>query len=365
MPLCASRFHEAIEGSLLPLERHSFHAALADLTSGEPAEAAWHWEKAARPAKAREAHLAAAAAALAVEPTETALMHYVAALELSGSEQDVDVALLKEAAAAAASATAFRRAATYVEQALRRVAGGRVERLLVATGGGKDSVERNQARAVAAELLELLGQYRRGGGDSDGAQEALERAVELAPPEAAAVRAQALASLAQHLMIDGRFADSAELAEEARTTARTAGAAGSAALAHASDTLAVDRGWLGDIDGGLALLDEAMATARKVGRLSEVMRCYANWTYLLDLDSRREEALSVVKEGIAEASRSGLGLTYGAFLRGNAADILFQLGRWEESEAECHAADGVPAGRRGLVQPDPLPGPGAGRIASR
>ena len=33
-----------------------------------------------------------------------------------------------------------------------------------------------------------------------------------------------------------------------------------------------------------------------------------------------------------------MGLTYGAFLRGNAADILFQLGRWEESEAECHAA---------------------------
>ena len=332
--LCA----EAIEGSLLPLERHSLHAALADLTSGEPAEAAWHWEHAARPAKAREAHLAAAAAAGAVEPTETALLHYVAALELSGSEQDVDVALLKQAAAAAASATAFRRAATYVEQALRRVAGGRVERLLGSAGAGKDSAERNQARADAAELLELLGQYRRGGGDSVGAQDALESAVELAPPDAAAVRAQALASLAQNLMIDGGFTDSAELAEQARTTARTAGATGLAALAHASDTLAVDRAWLGDIDGGLALLDEAMGTARKVGRLSEVMRCYANWTYLLDLDSRREEALSVVKEGIAEASRSGLGLTYGAFLRGNAADILFELGRWEESEAECHAA---------------------------
>ena len=95
---------------------------------------------------------------------------------------------------------------------------------------------------------------------------------------------------------------------------------------------------MGDIDGGLARLDEAMATARKVGRLDEIMRCYANRTTLLDLDSRREEALAVVKEGIAEASRSGLGLTYGAFLRGNAADILFQLGRWAESEAECRAA---------------------------
>ncbi|MEP7158184.1 MAG: LuxR C-terminal-related transcriptional regulator, partial [Chloroflexota bacterium] len=72
--------------------------------------------------------------------------------------------------------------------------------------------------------------------------------------------------------------------------------------------------------------------------LDELMRCYANKTTLLDLDTRREEALAAVKEGIAEAKRNGLGLTYGAFLRGNAADILFQLGRWEESEAECRAA---------------------------
>ena len=121
-----------------------------------------------------------------------------------------------------------------------------------------------------------------------------------------------------------------------------AGADGLASFAHASDTLAVDLGWLGDIDRGLALLDEAVATARQVGRLDEVMRCYANRTTLLDRDSRREEALAVVKEGIAEASRSGLGLTYGAFLRGNAADILFQLGRWTESEAECRAATEFP-----------------------
>src|SRR5688500_643012 len=86
--LCA----EAIEGSLLPLEKHALHAALAELTTSEPGQAAWHWERASRPAKAREAHLAAAAAATEVEPGETALLHYAAALELSGSEQEVDVA---------------------------------------------------------------------------------------------------------------------------------------------------------------------------------------------------------------------------------------------------------------------------------
>jgi DNA-binding CsgD family transcriptional regulator/tetratricopeptide (TPR) repeat protein len=334
--LCA----EALESSLLPPERHVVHAALADLTAAEPAEAAWHWERAARPRQARDAHLAAAAMATEVEPAESALLHYAGALELSETGQEVDVALLREAAAAASAAVAFRRAASYIEQALRRVAGGRVEKLLAGPAGkdGKDAADRADARAVAAELSEQLGQYLRGGGDSVAAQEAFESAVELAPSDASSVRAHALAALAQNLMIDGRFDESAEIADQARTTARIAGSAGQAAYAHASDTLAVDRGWMGDIDGGLALLEEAMTAARKVGRLDEVMRCYANRTTLLDLDSRREEALAVVKEGMAEASRSGLGLTYGAFLRGNAADILFQLGRWPESEAECRAA---------------------------
>ncbi len=57
----------------------------------------------------------------------------------------------------------------------------------------------------------------------------------------------------------------------------------------------------GQIDRALTLLDEALAVARRVGRLDEVMRCYANKTTLLDLDSRRDEALAVVKDGIAEA----------------------------------------------------------------
>jgi DNA-binding CsgD family transcriptional regulator len=100
----------------------------------------------------------------------------------------------------------------------------------------------------------------------------------------------------------------------------------------------MDVAYLGDLERGLALLEEATALSRDAGRLDDVIRAYANRTTLLDLDSRREQALAVVSAGIAEAAANGLGLTYGAFLRGNAADILFQLGRWEEAERECRAA---------------------------
>ena len=75
------------------------------------------------------------------------------------------------------------------------------------------------------------------------------------------------------------------------------------------------------------------------------MRAYANRTFLLDLDSRREPALAVVKDGLRDAREGGLSATYGAFLRGNAADILYQLGRWEEAETESRAAmEWPPAG---------------------
>ena len=323
--LCA----EVIEQSLLPTERHGLHAALAALPTMEPGEQAWHWDRAGRATEARAAHIAAAHAAEDIEPGGTAFMHYSSALE--SADDTIDVSLLAAAASAAAASGAFRRAATLAEQAITREAGGRVERLLGSAGWPS-------ARIVAGELSEQLGRYRRSSGDALGARQAFEQALELIPTDSRALRARALASLAQDMMLEGRFADSATLAERARTEAMSADAEGQADFAHATDTLAVDLGYMGEIDRGLGLLDEAMTTARAVGRLDEVMRCYANRTTLLDLDSRREQALAAVKEGIAEAGRSGLGLTYGAFLRGNAADILYQLGRWDESEAECRAA---------------------------
>src|SRR5207253_2386995 len=116
-------------------------------------------------------------------------------------------------------------------------------------------------------------------------------------------RSHAIAALAQDLMLEGRFADSAKLAREARAAAQQVGDSALADFAHATDTLGVDLGYMGRIDAGLQMLDEALDAARRARRLDEVMRCHANRTTLLDLDSRREEALAVVKEGIEEASR--------------------------------------------------------------
>jgi DNA-binding CsgD family transcriptional regulator len=166
----------------------------------------------------------------------------------------------------------------------------------------------------------------------------MERALGVIPPEPSRSRARVLASLAQHLMIDGRFDESAAIVADALAVARTAEAAGEDTLqirAHATCTLGVDVATRGDLARGLALLEEAADLSRQAGRLDDLMRVAGNRTYLLDLDLRREEALAVARESLSDAAAGGLAATYGAFLRGNAADILFHLGRWEEAEREC------------------------------
>lgn len=328
--ICHVLLAEAIEASLLPIERHSLHIVLAALLADQPAEAAWHLVRAGRVTEARTAHLAAAEEAEELDPGGTTLAHLVAVLELTAGVDDADVEILAAAAEAADATGSFRRATTLCAQALERVAGGRVERLMSARA---DAATRSRASA----LCEQLGRYRRSSGDSEGARQAFEQAVAVAP-EPGPARAAALAALAQQLMLAGEFDKSATRAEQARRAANDAGEAGLSQFAHATDTAAVDAGFLGRIDRGLALLDEAFSAARLADDLDEVMRCYANKTTLLDLDLRREQALATVQEGIAEAARNGLGMTYGAFLGGNAADILFQLGRWTEAEAQCRTA---------------------------
>jgi DNA-binding CsgD family transcriptional regulator/tetratricopeptide (TPR) repeat protein len=201
-------------------------------------------------------------------------------------------------------------------------------------------------------MHEELGRYQWHAGDLHGAFDTMERALGILPAEPSRSRAWVQASLAQHLMIDGRFKESMEIARQALTTADAAAASGEDTLqerAHAICTQGVDVAYLGDPIRGLEMLEEAAALSRQAGRLDHLMRVAANRTTLLDLDLRREEALEVVQEFLAEAAAGGLEATYGAFLRGNAADILFQLGRWQEAERECRSDLRWQTGRREIT----------------
>ena len=329
--LCA----EAVEIMELSLERQGIHAALGAQLAAEPALAGWHWSQAARPQEARAAHITAAVNAGRLDPGETVYYHCEAALELPNVEPVTpreQAELLALAAKASASSGAFRRAVALMRRAIEQ----RATRESTSTRGGRDAATRISLGQLNAEL----GRLQWNAGDRDGAFESMERALGIMPADPSLARAEVLASLAQHLMIDGRFKESAEIADEALAVTDGAAATGEDVLgtrAHALCTKGVNVAYLGDVSAGLTLLEEAAAHARTAGRLDDLMRIAANRTTLLYLDLRREEALAVVQEFLTEAAAGGLELTYGAFLRGNAADILYQLGRWEEAERVCRA----------------------------
>ncbi len=323
---------EAIESLELPADRIGLHASLAGFLADRPARAAWHWRAAGRLADAVDAHRNAALATATTDPGETTSFHRNLVLELgalaAGSERSEArrAALASDlvlAARAAATAGAFRRAA------------GLMRRSITASDAARHAADRDARRLTSGSLHEELGRFLWASGDMVGGIAAMEHALTVLPAGPSRQRARALATLAQHLMLDGRFADSADLAQQARKIAEDVGAEARPELAHALCTLGVDLAWQGRLDAGLALVKASAAVARREGRLDDLMRAALNRTTLLDLDARREQALEVVATGIRDAGSGGLGRTYGSFLRGNAADILFQLGRWAESEAEC------------------------------
>jgi DNA-binding CsgD family transcriptional regulator/tetratricopeptide (TPR) repeat protein len=331
-------YAEAVDRLQLPAERVRLHALLAKALADRPARAAWHLEQASA-AGARHAHAMAAQAMERLDPGDTALLHWQRLLELaadqSGPDSQVELGeALEHAADAAATAGSYRRAAALVRRAIDARA----------AEAGPSRRDDHQRRALGA-LNEKLGRYLWTGGDLEAGLEAMQHALELMPTSASLPRVAALATLAQHLMVEGRFEDSAAIAAQARAMAIDLGAEAHRELGHVTCTLGVDRAYLGGLDEGLGLLEEAETIARKTGRLDDLIRVAANRTTLLDLDSRRLDALEVVSQGIVDAESGGLAGTYGAFLRGNTADILYQLGRWEESQRECRAAmEWQPAG---------------------
>src|SRR6266550_1201823 len=330
----------AVAADLLPRQRHRHHLALAAGLATRPAAAARHWDEAHATLETQDAAIDAAGRAEAVYAPEDALRHIELALSSidrlatrsagGGSrERDgrADVTPLQiRAAEAAFAAGRPARAAAFVETVM------------------SDFDERRD-RVALGLLHERLGRYRRAAGDSAGSVAALERAVAFMPQEPSVERATVLAALAQVKMLEGTFSEAERLAREAIRIAEACAPDGRSQLAHAMTTLGVSLGWGDDPGSAVALLGEARALAEAAGDQDELFRVYANLTTVLDLVGQRKAAVEVAFEGIEVTRAAGLEAVYGNFLRGNAADSLFRLGRWTEARAlSATALEWSPAG---------------------
>ena len=316
---------EAVAADLLPATRRRYHSALAcawDAEGRRYAAAAYAHHLAAH--ELPDAENAALEAALEAEELDAgadAVVHYESALSLfeiarQGEPDDRLSDLYLRAGEAAFSAGEPSRAAAYAE----------------AAAAGLDDPRERLALGL---VMEKLGHYRRAAGDHEGSLAAYKRAVELVPPEPTQARARVLASMAQYRMLEGVFSEAKRYAQDALEVAIVVGEDARQEALHAKVTLAVADAWGEDPEPAVWQLREARDEAAEMGHLDDLFRVYANLTTVLDLLGRRDEAIAIAYEGIAEAERAGQASGYGNFLRANAADSLFFMGRWPECRRLC------------------------------
>jgi DNA-binding CsgD family transcriptional regulator/tetratricopeptide (TPR) repeat protein len=332
----------AVEADLLPVQRLRHHAALGVGLAHSPYAAAEHWLSARVPARARDAALDAAVRAAAVDAPHDELRFIE--LALSVTEPSID------GRPRAPELTQPRAHGTSTSDLEARAgeaafAAGRAPRAVAYVEAAIAALDQRRDRLALALLHERLGRYRRAAGDQNGSVAAHRRAVDLVPPGPSPARATVLASLAQIRMLDGTFSEAQRYAAEAILVAKACGDVARAQEVHATTTLGVSLGWSDDPDAGVAHLRDARRMAEELGDVDELFRVYANLTTVLDLLGRRTEAVDVAYEGIEAARAAGLEAVYGNFLRGNAAESLFLLGRWPESRAlSSTALEWSPAG---------------------
>ncbi len=319
----------AIEADLLPSVRIRHHAAVARALFDEPFVAMRHHHAALDPRGLARAAVYAADIASSVDAPVDELT-------------TLEVAI---AAGTAAGPTTTRRGASAlhgdsplpsvnelrVRAAEAAFAAGRPVRAAAYLDAVIAGTDARRDRARLGLVYDRLAQFRRVAGDAEGALAARRRAVDLVPPSGTPARAAVVAGLAQLLMLEGTFSEAERLARDAIRIARACHPEARRWELHAMTTLGVSLGWRSDPRAAMAMLADARKMAEELGDLDELFRVHANLTTVLELDGQREEAVRIAYEGIEAARAAGLEAVYGNVLRGNAADSLFIMGRWDEA----------------------------------
>ena len=316
---------EAVYATILPGEREEVHARLAEelaaSAAARPAELAPHWAAARRPAEALVASAEAARQAEAVFGLAEAHAHLERALALwpavpdAASRTRLDLAGLCAWAAELASRTgAAPRAVELVRKAI--------------------DLGRDGDPLRAARLYDCLGRYLHECGKTDAGLAAFERGVELMPAQPpTAERAQALAALADGLMLAWRFDESLALYEQALALARAVGA--HAAELRVSLGLGGDLAYLGRADEGLGYLWQALARAGRGDDPLMLVHAYVSLTDVLMMLGRPQESARVGERGLEAVGRYGIDTTV---LVANIIEALIAIGEWDKADSMSAAA---------------------------
>ncbi len=180
-----------------------------------------------------------------------------------------------------------------------------------------------------AGLLADLASARWALGQANPAREDLERALALLPEsEPTPERARILEAKARFLLLQGRFAESRDAADEALRAAEAAGVEDTEALVL--NRLGLCLFFLGEEERGDQVMRESLDLARRSGSNDQLAAAFVNYADALHLAGRGEEAAELAAQGEREIAPGDRSALWVACAR---SEILFFLGRWDEAEA--------------------------------
>lgn len=324
---------EVVYGAVPSARRRQLHRRIAATLAAAPhpdaASLAHHWYQADEPAESALANLDAAILAERVHAPgevhtylERVLEHFDALPAERAAAVGGRAGLLARAAEAAYLSAAFERAVALAEECL-------------------EAVEEPSEGAVR---WERLARYRWVSRDGAGAQQAYQRSVAVLHDDTPArVRARVLSGYGWYLAMASRTDDARGWSERALAAADTSG-----------DPLERCRALLtwgsarAEEARGLAALWAARELAVACDAGDELARAHAALDLALRRQGRTAEREQVLRDGLGYVAAHGLGKTYAPMMMYLLAELLLDVGRWDEADeilegVAARGVSGVPA----------------------
>jgi DNA-binding CsgD family transcriptional regulator/tetratricopeptide (TPR) repeat protein len=189
-------------------------------------------------------------------------------------------------------------------------------------------VDEDEEPHFFARLLAEIASVRWGMGQAEKARDNLDRALALLPEsEPTPERAMILELKARFLLLQGRFAESRDAADEALDAAEAAGVEGTEAIIL--NRLGLSLFYLGEEERGDEVMRKSVALARRSGSNDQLATAFVNYAGALHSSGRSEEAAKIAAQGAKEVTpgdRSALWIACAG------SEIAFDLGRWDEAE---------------------------------
>jgi predicted ATPase/DNA-binding CsgD family transcriptional regulator len=179
-----------------------------------------------------------------------------------------------------------------------------------------------------ARLLAEIASVRWGMGQAEKARDNLDRALALLPEsEPTPERAMILELKARFLLLQGRFAESRDAADEALSAAEAAGVEGTEALIL--NRLGLSLFYLGEEERGDEVMRKSVALARRSGSNDQLATTFVNYAGALHSSGRSEEAAELTAQAAKEVTPGDRSALWIACAR---SEVAFDLGHWNEAE---------------------------------